>query len=183
MPRMYACAVYISSGVASVATRAAQQATRVPRVAVVDTFTDVAYARSSVKLVAEGGQLVTAARAVIEEALSLVDLSNEPHPAPHPRCGAVDMVAFMPLSESSASASVEGLHECDALAWQLAHSMAELRCPLLLYGTRAGRSLLEVRPPGSLRASHMSVLHLPGRHKLGPNPIWPCCRRLLDADR
>ena len=50
--------------------------------AVVDTFTDAAYARSSVKLVAEGGHLVAAAREVVEEALSLVDLSQEPHPAP-----------------------------------------------------------------------------------------------------
>ena len=146
MPRaLHSCAVYISSGVSSIATRAAARAIAAPQVAVVDTFTDPAYARSSVKLVAEGAHLVAAARAVVEEAMSLVDLSQEPHPAPHPRCGAVDMVSFMPLSELSDSATAEGLRECDSLAWELASSIAELECPVLLYGPRAGRSLLEAR--------------------------------------
>ena len=88
MGKLYTCAVYISG--VHAASRAAARATRVKQVAVVDTFIDPSYARSSVKLVAEGGPLVVAARDVVEEALSLVDLTQEPHPAPHPRCGAVD---------------------------------------------------------------------------------------------
>ena len=50
-----------------------------PRVAIVDTFTDIAYARSSVKLVAEPEALVQAAEAAAAAALELVDLSQARH--------------------------------------------------------------------------------------------------------
>lgn len=74
---LFSCAVYISSGVSSVATRVAAAArAATPSVAVVDTFTDVAYARSSVKLVAEAEPLLNAAEAAAAEALSLIDLSK-----------------------------------------------------------------------------------------------------------
>lgn len=174
---LYSCAVYISSGVASVASRVAAAAkAATPCVAVVDTFTDAAYARSSVKLVAEAEPLLSAAEAAAAEALALVDLSKgeaeetqirtapmspashsdpnacsraggpEPHPAPHPRQGAVDMVSFMPLSELSADVIGPDLERCDALAWRLGERLGEShRCPVLLYGPRAGRSLLQTR--------------------------------------
>ena len=112
---LYSCAIYVSSGVASIASRVAAVASAASpsRIAVVDTFTDTAYARSSVKLVAEPSALLQAARAAVAEALELVDvreaphprshrvrvhtahdwspsacsqLSTQPHPAPHPRC-------------------------------------------------------------------------------------------------
>ncbi|KAL3922839.1 MAG: hypothetical protein SGPRY_004420, partial [Prymnesium sp.] len=146
----YVCAVYISSGSSSIAQRAASRAARFPQVALVDTFTDEAYARSSIKLVgAPCSPLVSAALAVVEEALSLVDLSLTPHPAPHPRCGAVDMVAFMPLSDARASASDAALAACDSLAWQLAAQIGLLDVTVLTYGPRSGRSLLEARRASS----------------------------------
>jgi glutamate formiminotransferase len=151
---LVSCAIYISSGVASIASRVAASALAAhPRVAVVDTFTDVAYARSSVKLVGETGPLVAAARAAAAEALSLIDLSQEPHPAPHPRQGAVDMVSFMPLSEASADALADELAACDVAAWQLGGALGELGCPVLMYGPRAARSLLETRRGTSFFAS------------------------------
>ena len=82
MPALHSCAVYLSSGLSSVASRVATAAAQVPRVAVVDTFTDVAYARSSVKLVAEPEPLLKAAKAAVAEGLALIDLTQEPHPAP-----------------------------------------------------------------------------------------------------
>ena len=151
---LVSCAIYISSGVASIASRVAASAVAAhPRVAVVDTFTDVAYARSSVKLVGETEPLVAAARAAAAEALSLIDLSQEPHPAPHPRQGAVDMVSFMPLSEASADALADELAACDMAAWQLGGALGELGCPVLMYGPRAARSLLETRRGTSFFAS------------------------------
>ena len=75
MPR-YSAAIYISSGLAANAARAAAAAAAIPRVAVVDTFTDVAYARSSVKIVAEPEPLLQAAEAAAAEALNLVDLAQ-----------------------------------------------------------------------------------------------------------
>ena len=55
------------------------------------------------------------------------------------------MVAFMPLSEASATELEAELAECDALAWSLGKSIGELGCPVLMYGARAGRSLLDTR--------------------------------------
>ena len=101
---LYSCAVYVSSGLQSVASLCAAAAARVPRVAVVDVFSDPAYARSSVKLVAEAGPLVKAAEAAAVEALSLVDLSKEVHPAPHPRQGSVDS-AFANVPHPSSQCS------------------------------------------------------------------------------
>ena len=86
-PPRYSCAVYISTGLSSIAARAAAAAAAIPAVAVVDTFTDVQYARSSVKLVAEPEHCCLATRAAAV-ALKEVDLSQQPHPAPHPRQGA-----------------------------------------------------------------------------------------------
>jgi glutamate formiminotransferase len=80
---MHSCAVYVSSGLRSVAEKVAEAASRsTPRVAIVDVFTDTAYARSSVKLVGEPSGLVCAAEAAAVEALACVDLSQQPHPAP-----------------------------------------------------------------------------------------------------
>lgn len=144
-PPRYSCAVYISTGLSSIAARAAAAAAAIPAVAVVDTFTDVQYARSSVKLVAEPGALLLGAQAAAAVALKEVDLSQQPHPAPHPRQGSVDMISFMPLSEQRASAIQDQLQECDDLAWKLGSELGSLGCPVLLYGKRAGRSLVETR--------------------------------------
>lgn len=100
----YACAIYASSGLASVAARIAAAAAN-PGVAVVDTFTDAVYSRSSVKLVGGSKSLLAAACAGAAEAVALVDLSAEPHPAPHPRqgyaCGASPPpAAHLPLPTS-----------------------------------------------------------------------------------
>lgn len=150
---LYACAVYISSGLASVAARAASAAARTRGCTVVDTFCDIDYSRSSVKLVGAAGPLLEGARAVAMEALRLVDLSLEPHPAPHPRQGAVDMVAFMPLSEDRCEAIEAELVSCDALAWQFGESLGSHGVPVLMYGSRARRSLLETRRCTSFFAS------------------------------
>ena len=142
---MHACAVYLSSGLATVASRVAAAAA-VPRVAVVDIFSDPAYARSSVKLVAEPESLLRAAEAAAAEGLRAVDLAREPHPAPHPRQGAVDMISFMPLSESRADRIRDDLDSCDELAWRLGGSLGRAHgCPVLMYGPRAGRTLVETR--------------------------------------
>jgi glutamate formiminotransferase len=151
---LVACAVYVSSGLASIAARVAAKAATVPRVAVVDTFTDGAYARSSVKLVAEPGPLLESARRAAVEAMLLVDLAREPHPAPHPRNGAVDMISFMPLSEASASSISSDLDMCDNLAWELGAQLGrEAGASVLMYGSRSGRTLLETRRSTTFFAS------------------------------
>lgn len=138
-------AVYVSSGAASVARAVAARASQAARVAVVDVFSDEAYARSSVKLVGEQQALVVAASAAAVEAFSLVDLSLAPHPAPHPRCGALDMVAFMPCSDAAGRDLRDELSDCDALAWELGAALAGLDASVLMFGARAGRSLVQTR--------------------------------------
>lgn len=143
-PPCLSCAIYISSGLAPVAARLAKVAA-LPGVAVVDTFTDVAYARSSVKLVGLAQPLLAAARAVSAEAVALVDLREAPHPALHPRQGALDMISFMPLSSRRADAIAEELATCDEMAWELGAGLGELGVPVLMYGDRAARSLRQTR--------------------------------------
>jgi len=113
----------------------------------------VAYARSSVKLVAAPEPLLLGASAAATAALDLVDLSQEPHPAPHPRQGAVDMISFMPLSELRADAIRPELDECDELAWRLGELLGSRGCPVLMYGERKGRTLLDTRRGTSFFAS------------------------------
>ncbi len=144
-PPLLACAVYISSSTAELVSKIATRASSVARVAIVDTFVDASYARSSVKIVGEPEPLLEAARHATAEALDLVDLSLEPHPAPHPRQGAVDMVAFMPLSDASGSSLALELASCDELATSLGRNLGEQGVPVLLYGARAGRTVLEAR--------------------------------------
>ncbi len=93
---LLSCAVYVSSGARGLLASLAARASNVPRVAVVDTFADESYARSSLRICGEPRPLLEAARAVTAEVLERLDLTTAPTPAPHPRCGAVDMVAFCP---------------------------------------------------------------------------------------
>ena len=146
---LLSAAVYISSGAASVATQAARAAARAaPRACVVDTFADPAYARSSVKIVGPKDDLLEATLAAARDALESVDLREEPAPAPHPRQGAVDMVSFMPLTERRDD---DRLAACDALAWRFGAAFDGV--PVLMYGPRKQRSLVEARRGTSFFAS------------------------------
>ena len=146
---LLSAAVYISSGAASVATQAARAAARATtRACVVDTFADPAYARSSVKIVGPKDDLLEATLAAARDALGRVDLREEPAPAPHPRQGAVDMVSFMPLTEKRDDDLLEA---CDALAWRFGEAFDGV--PILMYGPRKQRSLVETRRGTSFFAS------------------------------
>jgi glutamate formiminotransferase len=129
---MQACAIYLSTGSAAVASQISACAARVSRAVVVDVFTDAVYSRSSVKIVGQPGPLLSAACAASSLALSVLDLSKEPHPAPHPRCGAVDLVAFMPLSIKKTSELRDCMQQCDELAWKLGASLGAAGCPVLM---------------------------------------------------
>ena len=152
---MQSCAIYLSTGAAALASQVAACAAQLPNVCVVDAFTDTAYARSSVKIVGNPDRLLAAVRAASIYALSAIDLSQEPHPAPHPRCGAVDMISFMPLSERKTSTLANDMAVCDKLAWDLGASLGAVGCYVLMYGARAQRTLVETRR----RTSFFSSVH------------------------
>jgi glutamate formiminotransferase len=113
---MQSCAIYLSTGVASVASQVAACAARFTRVVVVDTFTDSSYARSSIKLVGVPADLLAAVKEASIHALSLIDLSQQPLPARHPRCGAVDLISFMPLSERRSCDLVDDMKVCQCFS-------------------------------------------------------------------
>uniref|UniRef100_A0A7S0NWM5 Formiminotransferase N-terminal subdomain domain-containing protein n=1 Tax=Calcidiscus leptoporus TaxID=127549 RepID=A0A7S0NWM5_9EUKA len=138
-------AIYFSTAARQVISSIAARASATPCVALVDSFSDDAYARSSLKLVGQGEQLVVAVCEAALAGLELVDLRKEPHPAPHPRTGAVDMIAFMPLSEADASSLRVDLERCERLAVRTGQAIGAAGCPVLLFGPNKGRSLLESR--------------------------------------
>jgi glutamate formiminotransferase len=154
---MQACAIYVSSGAAALAAQIASLAARSPSVAVVDTFCDASYARSSVKIVGHPVHLLPAALAAARLALATIDLSTQPHPAPHPRCGAVDMVSFMPLSNQAAACIADDLQICDKLAWDFGASLGSLGCSVLMFGQAARRSLRDTRRSTSFFSSATDV--------------------------
>mmetsp|Transcript_2334 Transcript_2334/g.7205 ORF Transcript_2334/g.7205 Transcript_2334/m.7205 type:complete len:334 (-) Transcript_2334:16-1017(-) len=143
---LLSAAVYLSTGRQTLAASVARAASAAAsRAAVVDTFTDTAYSRASVKLVGSADDLLQAAEAAATEALRVLDLAEQPQPAPHPRQGAVDMISFMPLSERKHGDIAEELSACDALAWRLGEALGRRGVPVLMYGARAGRTLVETR--------------------------------------
>ncbi len=150
---MQSCAIYLSTGAAAVAAQIASHAARSPCVAVVDTFCDQSYKRSSVKIVGHAAHLLDAAVSAASFALDAIDLTTQPYPAPHPRCGAVDLVSFMPLSDQSATSIADDLKICDMLAWSLGQSLGSIGCPVLMFGAGACRSLRETRRATSFFSS------------------------------
>ena len=73
---LLACAVYISTSATELVTKIAARGSTVVRVAIVDTFVDSSYARSSIKMVGEADPMLEAARRATTEALELVDLTS-----------------------------------------------------------------------------------------------------------
>jgi len=80
------------------------------------------------------------------------------------------MVSFMPLSELCAAAIEPELARCDSLAWRLGERLGMAHdCPVLLYGPRAGRSLLETRRGTSFFRSTKSSSAREATTALRPN--------------
>ena len=64
------------------------------------------------------------------------------------------MISFMPLSESRGADIADELQDCDELAWALGRCVGENHgTPVLMYGRRAGRTLVEARRGTSFFAS------------------------------
>ena len=151
---LYAAAVYVSSSSSSTIAALAARA-RMPGVALVDTFIDEAYARSSLKLVGAAAPLVEAVRATALAALSAIDLREQPHPAPHPRAGALDMIAFMPLSSAAGSSLRPALDACESAAEEAGRAVGESGgVPVVLYGARRGPPRLSARDALCAHPSH-----------------------------
>ena len=111
--------------------RIAAEARGVPGVTVLDVEANADHNRSVISLVGEGDSLVEALVRMARRALELIDLNH--HVGEHPRMGAVDVIPFVPLGESTTSDAV-------ALAGRLGERLwKELGLPVYLYADAARR--------------------------------------------
>jgi glutamate formiminotransferase len=114
-----------------VVARLAAAVTAVPGVRLLDVSSDPDHNRSVLTLTGEPGDLRAALLALYESALREIDLTR--HSGVHPRVGAVDVVPFVPLGDTS-------MKEAVAAAEALASEVAErFGLPVYLYEQAARR--------------------------------------------
>lgn len=105
---------------------------RVPRLHVLDVSSDPAHHRSVFTYAGDAPALEAAALTLVEHAVSLIDLRV--HRGVHPRMGAVDVMPFVPLGETTMDA-------CVALARQVGAALARrFDLPVFLYGAAASHA-------------------------------------------
>ncbi len=128
--RLVECVPNISEGRRPEVVDAVADAARcTPGVKVLDVQSDPSHNRSVITFAGEGGAVAQAALALAARAVELIDLRE--HRGEHPRLGAVDVIPFVPLGEST-------LEECVGLARRLGESIwARLRVPVYFYAAAA----------------------------------------------
>ncbi len=100
-----------------------------PGARVLNVQSDESHNRSVITFAGEGEAVAQAALALVGRAVELIDLRD--HRGEHPRLGAVDVIPFVPLGETT-------LDECVGLARRLGEQIwATLRLPVYLYAAAA----------------------------------------------
>jgi glutamate formiminotransferase len=109
-----------------------------------DRTADPDHQRSVYTLAGYPGRVMTAVERAVEVAIERIDMRT--HQGSHPRIGAVDVIPFVPLGDTSMVQCVEGAR---TFAAQLAD---RFELPVFLYGEAALRSdrrlLADIRRPG-----------------------------------
>jgi glutamate formiminotransferase/formiminotetrahydrofolate cyclodeaminase len=100
-------------------------------VTVLDVESNADHNRAVISLVGEGGPLSEAVFRMMRLAVEKIDLRG--HTGEHPRMGAVDVVPFVPLGESTTEEAVELANRLAERSWK------ELGLPVYLYGSAARR--------------------------------------------
>lgn len=101
-----------------------------------DRTSDVDHNRSVLTFAGPAAEVVEAMEAAVDEALARIDMNE--HEGQHPRIGAVDVIPFVPLGEST-------IDECVDLARSFGARIAErFDLPVYLYARAATRSTREV---------------------------------------
>ena len=114
---------------ADVLDAAAAAVREVPGVSFLDSSSDPSHNRAVLTMVGEGAVLVRALLALYDVAVESIDLRH--HEGEHPRMGAVDVVPFIPLGETS-------MGDCVSLAMTLGEAVAtRYGIPVYLYGEAA----------------------------------------------
>jgi glutamate formiminotransferase len=132
MTRIVECVPNFSEGRRKeVVDAIANMARGVEGVRVLDVEMDASHNRSVITFVGEPEKVKMAAFACAAKAVELIDLNE--HVGEHPRVGAVDVIPFIPLSETEMS-------DCVELAKELGQEISEqLNVPVYLYEAAATR--------------------------------------------
>lgn len=115
----------------------------VPGVTLLDRTSDIDHNRSVLTFAGEAAVVATAVDALTGVAIARIDMRR--HQGAHPRLGAVDVVPFVPLGETT-------LDECAALARTVGERLAtNFGLPIFLYAAAATRPerriLADIRRP------------------------------------
>src|SRR5690349_11445791 len=114
----------------------AARVTAVPSVHLLDRTSDRDHNRSVLTFAGPAQQTAQAMEAALEEALARIDMRV--HEGQHPRMGAVDVVPFVPLGDTT-------MDECVALAKSFGERVAaRFELPVYLYARAARRPTREV---------------------------------------
>jgi glutamate formiminotransferase len=139
-----------------------------PDVHLLDRTSDVDHNRSVLTFAGEAEAVAVAMEGAVQVAIETIDM--EQHEGQHPRIGAVDVIPFVPLGETT-------MDECVELARRFgAHIAERFDLPVYLYAkaaTRAGRIILaDIRRP-QYEGLKAEISHLGREPDFGPTRMHP----------
>jgi len=151
-----------------VVDRLAEAITGTPGALLLDRTSDASHNRSVLTLAGEAGAVVRAMERVVEVAVGEIDMERQS--GEHPRIGAVDVIPFVPLGEST-------LDECIQLARDFgARIAARFDLPVFLYAaaaTRADRVKLADVRRGQYEGLKAEIGQLGRQPDFGPARMHP----------
>jgi len=131
MAKIFECVPNVSEGRRADVVDAIRTAASGPDVAVVDVSSDASHNRSVITLVGTGDGVVAAAIRLTGAAIEHIDLRT--HSGEHPRMGAVDVIPFIPVGDSTMDEAVLLARRCAQSLWE------RYRLPSYFYAAAAAR--------------------------------------------
>jgi glutamate formiminotransferase len=131
MAKIFECVPNVSEGRRADVIESVRSAASGPDVAVVDVSSDASHNRSVITLVGTGDGVVAAAIRLAGAAIEHIDLRT--HSGEHPRMGAVDVIPFIPVGDSTIDEAVLLARRCAQSLWE------RYRLPSYFYAAAATR--------------------------------------------
>jgi glutamate formiminotransferase len=151
-----------------VVDRLAEAVTGTPGALLLDRTSDASHNRSVLTLAGEAGAVIRAMERAVEVAVGEIDMEHQS--GEHPRIGAVDVIPFVPLGDST-------LDECIQLARDFgARIAARFELPVFLYAaaaTRADRVKLADVRRGQYEGLKLEIGQLGRQPDFGPARMHP----------
>ncbi|MDR7520093.1 MAG: glutamate formimidoyltransferase [Armatimonadota bacterium] len=128
--RLVECVPNISEGRRSdVIDQVASAVRQMPGAKLLNVQSDASHNRTVITFAGEADAVAQAAVALTRQAVALIDMNQ--HRGQHPRLGAVDVIPFVPIGQTT-------MEECVALARRVGEALwAQLRLPVYFYGEAA----------------------------------------------